>query len=71
MGRSKTQAGLREITMVPILRDILSAHKAGSRYTAVDDRVFGGRDRARHRKDNLRERIVRPVFKRADELLAA
>lgn len=71
VGRSKTQAGLREITMVPILRDILTAHKAASRYTGVDERVFGGRDRARRKKDNLRERIVRPVFKRADELLAA
>jgi integrase len=71
VGRSKTQAGLREITMVPILRDILAAHKAASRHSGVDERVFGGRDRARRKKDNLRERIVRPVFKRADELLAA
>lgn len=28
VGRSKTRAGLREIRMLPILRDILAAHKA-------------------------------------------
>jgi integrase len=56
--------------MVAILRDILAAHKAASHHTAVDDRVFGGPDRP-PQKDNLRERIVRPVFRRADELLSA
>ncbi|HEY0277578.1 MAG TPA: site-specific integrase, partial [Solirubrobacterales bacterium] len=71
VGRSKTQAGLREITMVPILRDILAAHKAASRHAAADDRVFGGRRRARRDKDNLRARVLGPVFRRADELLAA
>jgi len=28
IGRSKTQAGLREIVLLPLLRDELSAHKA-------------------------------------------
>ena len=28
VGRSKTAAGLREIQILPILRDILAAHKA-------------------------------------------
>jgi integrase len=71
VGRSKTQAGLREITMVPILRDVLAAHKAASRHAGADDRVFGGRRRARRDKDNLRARVLGPVFRRADELLAA
>jgi hypothetical protein len=56
---------------VPILRNILAAHKSFARHTAPDDRVFGGPRRARRGKDNLRSRIVAPVFRRADELRAA
>ena len=71
VGRSKTQAGLREIAMVPILRDILASHKAAASRSRADDRVFGGRRGARRGKDNLRAGILLPVFRRADELLAA
>lgn len=70
IGRSKTQAGLREITMVPILRDILAAHKAGARRTGPENLVFSTDRNTRRNKDNLRARLTL-VFKRADELLSA
>lgn len=71
IGRSKTEAGLREIHLLPLLRDELAAHKARSPRTGPDDLVFphgrgGIRDVA-----NLRERVLRPVLARADALLAA
>ena len=40
IGRSKTQAGLREIKMLPILRDVLAAHKASAHRSGPDDLVF-------------------------------
>jgi integrase len=71
VGRSKTQAGLREIKMVPILRDILAAHKANAYRSGPDDLVFptgtgGPRDR-----NGLLSRVLGLLFDRADELLVA
>ncbi|MDQ2700393.1 MAG: site-specific integrase, partial [Actinomycetota bacterium] len=40
IGRSKTQAGLREITMLPLLRDILAVHKARAYRSGPDDLTF-------------------------------
>jgi integrase len=68
IGRSKTQAGLREITILPILRDILRAHKACARDIDPDALVFPtGRGR-RRTSDNLRG-LLGQVFERADVLL--
>jgi integrase len=66
---SKTEAGLREIDLMPLLRDTLLAHRNDARYTAPDDPVFPTRT-GRHRdKDNLRFRVLTPALRRADELL--
>jgi integrase len=70
VGRAKTDAGVREVDLLPILRDELAAHKATSAATGPDDTVFvtsGGKPRDRH---NLRQRVVAPLARRADELLA-
>jgi integrase len=67
---SKTDAGRREVDLLPLLHDELSEHKAASDPTSPDDPVFmtsGGKPRDRH---NLRQRVVAPIVKRADELLA-
>lgn len=67
---SKTDAGSREVDLLPLLRDELSEHKAASATTGPEDPVFvtsGGKPRDRH---NLRQRVVAPIVKRADELLA-
>ncbi|HTU13667.1 MAG TPA: site-specific integrase [Solirubrobacterales bacterium] len=69
IGQSKTQAGLREIRMLPILRDILAAHKAFAYRSGPDDLVFpNGAGNARQ-KDSLRSRILLPTLAHADELL--
>mgnify|MGYP000844154570 CR=1 FL=1 len=69
VGRSKTRAGLREIPLLPILRDILAAHKARAYRAGPDDLVFPTGTGGRRDKDNLRERVLELLFERADELL--
>jgi integrase len=70
VGRSKTAAGVREIPLLPILRDELTSHKLASRRTRPSDLVFTtstGQPRDRH---NVRQRVLAPaVIRRADELL--
>lgn len=69
IGRSKTQAGLREIHMLPLLRDELAAHKAAAAKTGPDDLVFPNSTGGRRDKDNVRNRVLEPVLAIADELL--
>lgn len=70
IGRSKTQAGLREITLLALLRDELATHKATSPHTGPDDLVFPTSHGGMRDKDNLRNRVLAPVVERADQLLA-
>jgi len=69
IGRSKTQAGLREIVLLPLLRDELSAHKARAYCSGPDDPVFPTGTGGHRDKDNLRNRILASAVKRADKLL--
>jgi integrase len=69
IGRSKTQAGLREIPMEGVLRDILAIHKARAYRSGPDDLVFPTGTGARRTKDNLRQRVLELAFERADEIL--
>ena len=69
VGRSKTQAGLREIRMLPILRDFLADHKAKAYRSGPDDLVFPTATGGRRDKDNLRDRVLTAVFERANQLL--
>lgn len=70
IGRSKTAAGLREIEIVPILRDILAAYKAIAYRGDPDALVFPTLTGGRRDADSLRARVLAAVFERADELLA-
>jgi integrase len=70
IGRSKTQAGLREIDLLPILRDTLAAHKAAAYRCGPDDLVFPTATGGRRDRNNLRNRTLGLAIKRADELLA-
>lgn len=70
IGRSKTQAGLREIPLLPVLRDELAAHKAKASRTSPDDPVFPTAGGGTRDKDNLRNRVLAPAVKRAEKLLA-
>jgi integrase len=69
VGRSKTQAGLREIHLLPILRDELATHKAISPHTEPEAPVFPTSTGSQRDKDNLRNRVLAPVLSRTDELL--
>jgi integrase len=69
IGRAKTQAGLREIPLLPILRDELAAHKARAYRTGPDDLAFPTGTGGIRDKDNLRNRILAAAVERADELL--
>jgi integrase len=70
VGRSKTAAGLREIEIQPILRDILAAYKAVAYRGNPDAFVFPTLTGAARTPDNLRDRVLAALFERADELLA-
>ncbi len=69
IGRSKTQAGLREIEMVPILRDILAAYLAARPGMAPDDLVFPNIDGEARNKDTLRRGVLLALFERVDKFL--
>jgi integrase len=69
VGRSKTQAGLREIPLLPLLRDELATHKAMNYRAGADDPVFPTGTGGHRDKDNLRNRILAPALVRADALL--
>jgi integrase len=70
IGRSKTQAGLREIPLLPLLRDELAGHKAKATNASPDYFVFPTDAGTMRDKDNLRNRVLAPVIGRADKLLA-
>jgi integrase len=70
VGRSKTQAGLREIRLLPILRDELAAHEAHAHRPGPDDLVFPTGAGGLRDKDNLRNRVLAAAVERADQLLA-
>jgi integrase len=70
IGRSKTQAGLREIPLLPLLRDELATHKADAVDTSPDVPVFPTATGSIRDKDNLRNRILKPAITRTEQLLA-
>jgi integrase len=70
IGRSKTQAGLREIPLLPLLRDELATHKASTYRAEPDDPVFPTGTGGRRDKDNIRNRILAAAITRADQHLA-
>ena len=69
IGRSKTDAGLREIKILPILRDILATYKAIVYCGDPDALAFPTLTGGRRDADSLRARVLGPTFERADELL--
>jgi len=69
VGRDKTDAGMREVDMLPLLREILTEHKAASERTGPDDPVFvtaAGTARSRH---NLRQDVVDAAVAHAHRLV--
>lgn len=65
VGRSKTDAGLRDVNLLPVLRDELLAYLAG-RDLAPDAYVFGTKTGNRGSESNLRNRLLRPAVTAAN-----
>ena len=67
VGEAKTEAGVRLVDMLPILRDELLAWKARAPRAKSSDYVFATEKGGRPSKDNLRSRVIRAAIKLADE----
>ncbi|MGH2900517.1 MAG: tyrosine-type recombinase/integrase, partial [Solirubrobacteraceae bacterium] len=68
---SKTDAGVRDVTLLPVLRDELATHRARSRHAGADAFVFATRSGRRQSDDNLRTRVLAKAIERANEHRAA
>jgi integrase len=67
---SKTDAGVREVDLVPALREELSVHKARTRFGDIDDFVFPtAAGRVQH-QSNVRKRVLARSVERANQRLA-
>ena len=66
---TKTDAAVRWVRMMPILRDELAAHKAKSGTPEPDDLVLTTARGTRRTKDNARQRVWIPVIERANRNL--
>ena len=69
MGARQTDAGMREVDMLPPLREILTEHRAASQRTGRDDPVFvtsNGKPRSRY---NLRQDVVNAAVAQANRLV--
>jgi integrase len=66
---SKTDAGMRQVDMLPVLRDELLAFKAGRRHDGPNDRVFGTRGGGPQNPSNVRNRVLAPAVTLANERL--
>jgi integrase len=69
LGEAKTDAGVRQVPLLPALRDELAAHKAQATFTEPDALVFGTRNGKRQSKDNTRERVLGKAIEEADKAL--
>jgi integrase len=70
VGEAKTDAGRREVDVLPALRDVLLEHKATARRAGPGDLVFPTAAATARDKDNARRHVIAPVVRRAAELLA-
>ncbi len=67
---SKTDAGIRQVDLLPVLREELSTLKAHASLAAKTDFVFPTETGQRQNSSNVRNRVLSLSVKRADELLA-
>jgi integrase len=65
---SKTDAGERDVNILPVLRDDLSAYMA-ERELAPDALLFANKKGERSHESNLRNRLLAPCVKAANEML--
>ena len=66
---SKTDAGVRQVDLLPALREELSIHKAETRFSGPEDFVFPTERGRRQDRNNARRRVVVKAVERANENL--
>jgi len=66
---SKTDAGIRQVDLLPVLREELSILKAASPYPAKDDFVFPTATGASQNASNVRNRVLAMSVERANQRL--
>ena len=64
---SKTDAGVRDVTLLPVLRDELAVHRARGPHTAPTAFVFTTRDGGQCDDNHLRSRVLAKAVARANE----
>ncbi len=67
---AKTDAGVRQVDLLPVLREELSTLKAITSFSAKDDFVFPTETGGRQNPSNVRNRVLALSVKRANERLA-
>lgn len=70
VGSAKTEAGQRDVTLLPVLRDELIALKAQQRSTRPEAYVFGTMKGGRQTESNVRNRVLAAAVRRANATLA-
>lgn len=70
VSRSKTNRGVREIDMIPWLRDELLSFRAALESPVLDAPVFPTRTGGPRTKDNLNRNVIRPVVRAANVVRA-
>jgi integrase len=70
VSRSKTNRGVREIDMIPWLREELLSFRAAIAKPDLDAPVFPSRTGGHRTKDNLNRNVIRPVVRAANTLRA-
>jgi integrase len=70
VAESKTDAGVREVDVSPMLREILVLHKAAGVRVGDDDLVFATRNGGQHNRNNVRCKMVHKAVERANAKLA-
>jgi integrase len=71
VSRSKTNRGVREIDMIPWLREELLSFRAAIETPELNAPVFPTRTGGRRTKDSLNRNVIRPVVRAANALRAA
>jgi integrase len=71
VAKSKTDAGVREVDVSPMLREILVLHKAEVSHVGDDDYVFATRHGGPHGRNNVRCKMVHKAVERANVKLGA
>jgi integrase len=66
---SKTDAGVRQIDLLPVLRDELAAHKAHATDSGPEAFVFATMNGTEQKGDNIRKRVLRKAVEKANENL--